>query len=343
MAGQNRRGQELQVLYQELRGKVLRPVYLLYGDEDFQISQGLEAIKGKALAGIPTDFNYDQYYAKEVDAGRVIGSANMLPMMSPRRVVILRDTNEFRDADLKQLVTYVENPCPSTVLILTGRALGKKRKLLAGVRKNGLAIQFRHLYERELRPWIRGEFSRQGKTIGEDGVHFMISMVGENLRELHSEILKVAIYVGPKERITMEDLHEVISDISLETVFAFNNAVGKKQAGIALQQLNRMLELDPKASAFSILAMLHRHFRQLYRTRRLMDQGLGLVDIMQELGIQERMRWKAEKELFPQVRQRTESELRRALSLLYEVNLSLRTQRAPNNFVLDAFVLRLCR
>jgi DNA polymerase-3 subunit delta len=336
------RGQELAVLYQEIKHGRLWPVYLFHGDEEFLISKALEAVQRSVLKGIPVDFNFDQYYGRESETQRIVESANTLPMMAPRRLVILKDAHEIKEAGLERLVKYCEKPSPTTVFVMVGNAMGQKKKLIAAVKKNGLVLELRQLYEKQLRPWIKGEVAELGKSIGEDGVDFLIDMVGDSLRELHSEILKVSLYAGKRERITMEDLHAVVSDVSLDTIFEFTHAVGARDAGKALMQLTKMLENDPDASPIQIVAMLHRHFQQLYRTRMLLNEGLPNQEIARQAGVRENMVWKWEKEVLPQAKKRQRPELVKALKLLYQTNLSLRSSRVPPGFQLEALVMRLC-
>jgi len=337
------RGQDLANLYLELKQGRFRPLYLLYGDEEFLISQALEAVQKATLKGIPADFNFNLYYGKDTDTQRILESANTLPMMAARRLVILKDAHEVKEAGLERLVKYAEKPSPSTVLIMAGGAMGTKKKLLAAVKKNGLVLELRPLYDRQLRPWIKGEVLRLGKTIGEDGIDILIDMVGDNLREIHSELIKVSIYIGTRERITLEDLQAIISDVSLDTVFEFTDAVGQRDIGRALLQLSKMLENDPNASAHRILAMLHRHFQQLYRVRTLLGEQLSTNEIAKRIGIRDNMIWKFEKELLPQAKKRSRIELMKALRMLYETNVALRSSRVPEELQLDALVMSLCR
>lgn len=142
------RGEELDFLYQELKKGRIQPLYLFYGEEEFLISKAMEVVQKTVLKGIPVDFNFNQYYAKECDVQRVVEAANTLPMMAQRRLVLLRDVQDIKEAGLDKLAKYAEKPSPSTVLLMVGSKIDARRKFVGHTKKNGLALEFKSLYER---------------------------------------------------------------------------------------------------------------------------------------------------------------------------------------------------
>lgn len=337
------RGEELDFLYQELKKGRIQPLYLFYGEEEFLISKAMEVVQKTVLKGIPVDFNFNQYYAKECDVQRMVEAANTLPMMAQRRLVLLRDVQDIKEAGLDKLAKYAEKPSPSTVLLMVGSKIDARRKFVGHTKKNGLALEFRSLYERQLRPWIKAEVRELGKSISDEGITFLIDMVGENLRELHSELQKVALYAGNRNTLTLEDMQAVISDISLDSLFDFNDAVGAKDAGRALMQLRRMYELSTDTNATKLILLLNRHFLQLYKARAGMAAGLSNKELAAKAGVHEKMVWKWEKETLPLLQKRSLNELERNLKKLYQTQIALRSSRVPEEVQLEALVLELCR
>lgn len=337
------RGQELDFLYQELKKSKIQPLYLFYGEEEFLISKAMEVVQKTVLKGIPVDFNFNQYYGKECDIQRVIEACNTLPMMAPRRMVLLRDVHEIKEAALEKLARYTEKPSPTTVLLMVGGKVDARRKFVGNTKKHGQALEFRTLYEKQLRPWIRSELREMGKTVGEDGVTFLIEMVGENLRELHSELLKLSLYVGNRANISVEDMQAVISDVSLDSVFEFVEAVGARDGGRALMQLRRMYENTTDANGTRLILSMYRHFMQLYKARSALSSGLSPREVAAKAGVHEKMFWKWEKEVLPSLQKRSVNELERALKKVYQCQIGLRSSRVPEEIQLEALVMELCR
>lgn len=340
------RGQELDTLLQQLKKGQLHPLYLLYGEEEFQRSRALERLQQYVLKGIPVDFNYNQFYAKEVEIQRVLDTANLYPTMAPRRLVILRNVEELKEAALEKLSKYTEKPCPSTVFVMVGEKVDGRKKFVQQSKKHGLALEFKTLYDRQLNGWLKAEVRELGKSMSEEVLSAFIDLVGDNLRELNSELQKVSLYVGNRGSITMDDLKAVISDVSLDDVFDLSDAIGAKDAGKALMQIRRMYDMDPDTHAQKLILPLYRYLTQLYRARLALQNGVSpheLKPLMVAAGVHERMYWKWEKETLPLVQKRSLAELERQVRRMYEAQVELRTRRVPDEIQLEALILELCR
>lgn len=337
------RGKELEFLYDELRRGSCHPLYLFHGEVDFFIEKAMNAVKRAALKAGPKDFNFNQFYAKETDIQKVIESANILPMMAPRRLVILRDADEIKEAALEKLVKYAEKPSPMTTLILVGSAMGSKKKLVAAVRKNGLALEFKPLYERELRPWLRAEVREAGRKMGEDGISFLMERVGDNLQELHNELEKLILYVGSREAITQKDLEAVVSDTNLEKVFELNEALSERDASRAVLQLRRLFEHEGDSGMMQAQATLYKHALLCLKLKQQLSAGVAPREAALAAGVQPNLVWKWEKGTIPNLTRRTHEELERQLQAIYQTGLQLRSSRVPKDVLLEAMVLRLCR
>jgi len=106
-------------------GKVA-PIYLLLGaDEAAKI-----ALAGEFLELVETDlraFNVDRLYGGETTGAQVVDAALTLPMMVPRRVVLLlhaerllnpKKDSDTTERDLETLESYVKAPVDTCCLVL---------------------------------------------------------------------------------------------------------------------------------------------------------------------------------------------------------------------------------
>ncbi|MDW7680624.1 MAG: hypothetical protein SCK70_08660, partial [bacterium] len=65
----------------------LFPAYLLYGEEVYLQEELIDRASEKLIDTATRDFNFDQFYAGEVDAQIVIDAAKSYPMVAERRLV----------------------------------------------------------------------------------------------------------------------------------------------------------------------------------------------------------------------------------------------------------------
>ena len=120
----------------DLREGKLAPVYLVAGEERHLALDVVRAVRDVALAGATPGLNEEQMVAGEVTARAVLSAARTLPMFAKRRLVVLRslerwDAHGEKKANseaLDQLADYLDDPSPSTVLLLVAGKLDKRRR-----------------------------------------------------------------------------------------------------------------------------------------------------------------------------------------------------------------------
>ncbi len=353
------KGYELDKFYRELKEGKLSPVYLFYGVESFLTSQAVAAVQKQVLHGIPVDFNFDQFYGKECDPQQVVDSAMTLPMMAPRRLVVLKEAFDLKARGFKLLLDYLRRPAETTVLLMEAGPLPRRkvtdgsgadrgkvgpRAVVEAARKVGTVLEIPKYWEKETRAWIRGEVTRLGKTIDGRSVTYLLDMVGENLRELHSELGKVALFVGERKAITLADVEAVVSDVSAEDIYGLANAIGARDTDTALTQLGKLLESGSgDRVAGQILRTVRRHYLGILETQVLLREGLPTQEIARRRRIRNTVVWRWEKQELAWARRMTRQEVLDGLRTVFDVSLSLRTSRTPASLQLEAMVLRLCR
>ena len=91
-------------------------IYFLHGEEPFFIDAITDAIVENAMDDSERDFNQTIVYGKECEAGAIIADAKSYPMMGERRLVIIKEAQEFKDIDL--LESYFNNPVDTTIFVI---------------------------------------------------------------------------------------------------------------------------------------------------------------------------------------------------------------------------------
>ena len=114
-------------------------------------------------------------------------------------------------------------------------------------------------------------------------MEMLVYLVGNNLQEIVAEVEKVVTYVGARNSITVADIKEVVSDTKVDSIFELTDSIGKRDLGKSLRNLNTILR-DGEAPLM-VLAMLTRHFRQLWRVKELCDKRLPPKEIGKTAGI----------------------------------------------------------
>src|SRR3954470_561064 len=149
----------------DVRAKIAKrtpdPVYLLLGDDDAELSRLASDITSIVEDELRA-FNVERLYAGEkgVTASSIVEAAQMLPMMSDRRVVVVLraerllkpkrrgkgavdevDADEEAAGDIDALTAYVQDPSPSTTLVLVAADIDKTRKAGKALLKHAMVVE----------------------------------------------------------------------------------------------------------------------------------------------------------------------------------------------------------
>jgi DNA polymerase-3 subunit delta len=101
---------DLRRLQRRLESHPPTPLYVLAGDEAFLHEEALTLLKSKSVHPEMLDFNYDSFFAGEAKPAEVRDAVQMLPMMSPRRLVVFRNVDELKDKDWEELYDLISDP-----------------------------------------------------------------------------------------------------------------------------------------------------------------------------------------------------------------------------------------
>ena len=262
----------------------LKSVYFLYGDEELLMEEALRRLKELLSTEVDPDFNLEVLDASEVGVQHIIDSAETVPLMSPRRLVIVREADKLSKKEQGKLAEYIESSNPATVLVLVAhfpspgdqRDTGRIRRiegseLFRKSREVGDALKFtfgQRGKQQKLESWIRDEFKKRGKKVSEEVEDMLLEMVGRELRDLEDAIERTCLYSGDTVLITAKEIQKVVVVPSAEQgIFDFVDAVADRRRDLSLYLLNRLMRQGE--SPMRAFNMLLRHFRLIARVKSL--------------------------------------------------------------------------
>jgi len=339
-----------QALAEAAKGE-LRPVYLVAGEEAYLASAVVNALKAATLKGGVTGLNEDQYQAGEADVDRVLADARTLPMMAKRRFVLVRGLERWEpkaggksegkasDKDpLEKLLDYAKAPSPSTVLVLLGAGVDKRRKLYTVARSDGFLVACETLARAELPAWIERRVAQRGGKISQGVADLLAELTGPDLAPVADAVERLCLYVGDGNEIGEDSVATCIVRLRTASVWELVSAVGRRDAGAALAALADVY--DPQDRGLRLLGVLAWSTRQLLRFDSALRGGASPDQAAIRAGAPP---FKA-REMSQQVKALPRADLERWPELLARLDLELKGgTRRPPQAVLEAAILKLCR
>ena len=256
---------------------------LLYGQESYFIEEGLKAVRDAVVLPENRDFNLTQLHGKDFKANEVIEQARTFPVFSERRLVIIKHLQEAPAEQLDGLLSYIEDPVPETVLLLTAEKIDARRKIFQVLKKSGKVIEFKKIYENQLPSFVRELAKSFNVTLTGGALKLFCKRVGTNLAEVQGELEKLLGYLGERDLADEQDVAAIVSDTRIESVFDLTDALGKGDRSTALHLLNRLL--SEGQAPLMVLAMMTRHFRQMWKIRELSEQKVPQKEWPKRVGV----------------------------------------------------------
>ncbi len=329
--------------YQDLisslkQGKIL-PLYLFFGEEEFLIREALDLIIRKTVDPGARDFNFNTVYCRETPAAEIVNLCQTMPFMSGKRLVIAKDFEALKSADIDDLVPYLNDPSPGTCLVMvSSQGRYDKKAVTSAVEAHGAVTRFFPLLDREITAWIEGWARARGLSLSRDAAQYLWQTVGNDLQKIGNELEKVEIYIKEKKTVTFEDMQTVVGDFREYTPFDLAAALGLKNGEKAFLILSRLLEEGEQP--VGLLGSISWNFRRLLQAKDMEAVGTGPDEIMKKL--RPPVIFHQVAQFKSQMKSYSIKELREAFSVMLSADKALKSSGLPGRLVLERMILRLC-
>lgn len=259
-------------LHKKISSKEFSSVYLLHGEEPYFIDKLVSQLEASVLEEHEKDFNQEILYGKETDALSLIGSAKQYPMMAERRLVLVKEAQEFKAWDA--LESYLNEPLDSTILVFAYKykSMDARTKFFKAAQKH-VVFKSEKIKEYQLPEWIGALMKSKGFSYSSRVPHLLSESIGNDLSRISNEIEKLAIVLGAGVEINETHVEKHIGISKEYNVFELNNAIAAKDLSKAIR-IVQYFESNPKAADLvQVVSMLFRFFSQIMRIHFLQNKS----------------------------------------------------------------------
>lgn len=324
-------------LIRSLKQGPILPLYLFYGEEEFSIQEAIDLIIERVVDPGTRDFNFNVLHCKDSSISEVTALAQTLPFMSEKRLVILKEFDAFKAGDLEELTPYLNDPSPSTCLVMvSNQGRYEKKSVIAAVEARGSVTRFFPPLDREIIAWIGAWAKARALSLQRDAAQYLLQTIGNDLQKIKSELEKVELYLKENKTITFEDVKVVVGDFREYSSFDLATALGQKNQERAFLILSRLIQEGEQP--VGLLGAIAWNFRRLVRAKSMEAAGIGYEEIKRKLNIIFH-----QSTLFQeQMRRFSMEELQNAFDIMLSADRSLKSSNLNGRVVLERMILRLC-
>ena len=246
----------------------LRPAYLVIGGEALLRDDAISALRQAALGDGPVDFDLDRLDGERVNAAELADAVRSLPVMAPRRLVILRDPEARSGRGLGEALADLVGGLDATsrsVLVVVAEKADSRARWVKAFDPDAIVRCDAPRTQREVLAFVREEARRQGVALDAGAAELLAERVGPQLLLLRREIEKAVLLAAPGSEVGRREIAAATPNVAEEPVWELTDAIGEGRAGEALRVLARLLAGG--AAPPVLLGALASHFRRLLRLR----------------------------------------------------------------------------
>ena len=284
-------------------------VYLLLGDDEERKTRGVEKLRaGRAV---------EAYDASGTSPEAIISACNSFSLFGEGPFVVLKNLDAWNAAQKAVVVDYLQDPSPGADLILLGKKLGSREKLLSAVKRSGEVHTFEQPKGKALVRWVVGYAKKLGLDLPEEVAEDLTQRCSGDKMRLIQETEKLALYVG-EDTATHEDVAALCPPDVQSNIFAFVDALASGERDRALRLLEDLINTGEPPLRLTF--MVRRQFQLVARSRALLQRGASLKEVASQLKVPPFVARKLEE----QGRKLNEEDLERALNLVLGMESGLK-------------------
>ena len=252
-----------------------------------------EVMKTQVLKQIgydSADLNFAYFDMKEVDYKSLELELVSLPFFADEKIVILdhfvdittAKKRYLTDDELKSFEDYLENPLPSSKLVIFAEGkLDSKRRLVKLLKRDATVFEAIEPKEQEIRAYFQKWAQELGLTFAGKSFEQLLIKSGFQFSEIQKNLLFLQSYKDD-DRITEEDIVEAIPKTLQDNIFDLTQLILTKKIDQA-RDLVKDLTLQGE-DEIKLIAIMLGQFRLYTQVKILQESGQTESQMVSSLG-----------------------------------------------------------
>ena len=279
--------------------KEIAPVALIWGEDDFTVKQRAREIfqLGSAEPGSLDHEIIDATAANSAEAlkalARLREALQTLPFFGSGKAVWFQNCNFLSDERTASAQAVTESLAEmarelkefswdNVRLVISAGKVDKRKAFYKALEKIGTVEGYAgwSIDDRDWPDQAESSALRQlqalKKTVSDDALSELVASVGPNIRQLNSEVEKLALYVGDRSKIDISDVAAVVTRNKQARAFALGDALGERDLPRLLRCLDEELwamKFDSRKSEIGLLYGLIAKVRAMIFLKEMLQQG----------------------------------------------------------------------
>ena len=327
--------------YKAIKEERYQSVYLFSGPEELTKKEALAALRKAILP--PGLEALNEATLEGYSAQAIIDSAETLPVMCPRRVVVVRDwpplcaaKAKADEADVERMLEWLKNPPESCILIFyMSVELDGRKKLPTALKKMGASVEFNHLSGALLLKWCNQRLKPLNLRIQPEALNELTLMAGQDLNRLSGELKKLSAYVEDAPEIRAEDVRAIVAPSPEYSVFMILDHLLEGRLADATRVVNSVLQTEP--SVVRLISLFANQLRIDAHMKYAQETGGNLPEVQKNLNVSD---YRA-RHILRQIRPISADALRQRYMACVEADYAIKSGQVRDRAALNALMLKI--
>lgn len=206
----------------------IKPAYLIAGTDAAKVDLARSRLRDRALTE-GGDAAIEVFEPAEgrgsPDAEGLVLALGAMSLVPGRRYLLADGIEKWGKRQAEQVEGAISRIDDSTCLVLISRG-----KVPAGIGKAVEAIggevrSYDAPTGKSLPPHLVKEASRRGFELDPEAARFLVAHLGESPTRLGNELDRLALWAGEGGRVEVDDLEEMVADLTETSIFALGDAL----------------------------------------------------------------------------------------------------------------------
>jgi len=248
----------------------LKPMYLLYGDEQYFIEQLVKKIK-KAFGELVEGINFINI--DDTNLSTLISNIEMPSFGYDKKLIIVKNSGLFKKDGRKktaspiqeEIANYIDNnfdTIEENCVLIFIEIECDKNTVFESVTKKAAVLEMKELNPAQLVSKLKNICSLYKVNASPDVLNYLVENCGTNMQILINEIRKLIEYAGPNGTITKDDVDALAIKTVESRVFDLSELLVRRKIKEAMELFDNLIYLKTPCQVIEVL--LFNHFKKLY-------------------------------------------------------------------------------
>jgi DNA polymerase-3 subunit delta len=320
------------------------------------VSEGVTKAVDEAVGDGDRTLLVDEFDLDAQTLGAAVDAAQTPPFLTDHRVVVVRRFGRYsKNEDIAALLTYLQDPSPTTALVLAWEKTNLKTQvegaepftasprmptnLTKAVTGCGGVVIDADPTTRNMSGWVADQLAEAGLDVEPRAREAMVKVIGEDGGALREIIGRLAGTYGTADKLRYDDVEPYLGQSGGVAPWDLTDAIDAGDVSKSLDMLARMMGAGDR-HALAIMASLQTHYLRMARLDGANPRSEK--DAATILGLKGST-FPAKKAM-ANARRLGGAKVRRAVALVAAADHDLRGGRAwPAELVMEVLVARLAR